>query len=320
MKILFAWTGVTSYMASCWRALQALEGVSFSAVVENVESGSAFDVNKLFSSLDVTVVEKGALAPEMGKPDILFAVGWRSPMVRALVEREDWADVPKVCCFDMPFRKSLRCFVARFALQKYLRLFDAAYVPGVVAERYAKWLGFKKIERGLFSIDIGKFSAGRENKERKGFLYAGRFSPEKRVGDIKKAYEIYRSNGGKWEIVFCGQGGRLVSPDEMPSLYSQSGCLILASSFDPWPLVALESSAAGCSVIMSDKCGNRFELSSSRVFKCGDVRALAKLMLEAENAPRFEENNIGQYDCAEWASRTLRIANELVFHADGSGR
>ena len=315
MKILFAWTGVTSYMASSWRALSNHQGVSFSAVVENVDSGSAFNADEVFSSLDVKVVEKGALSPDIEKPDILFAVGWHSPMVRSLVERADWADVPKVCCFDMPLRKNLKCFAARFVLWRYLRHFDAAYVPGALAAEYAKWLGFKRIQRGLFAIDTARFSAAAQNQERKGFLYAGRFSPEKRVEDIKKAYEIYKSRGGKWEIDFCGQGGRLVSPAEMPSIYSEKSCLLLASSFDPWPLVALEATAAGCSVIMSDKCGNRFEFGSARVFKCGDVLALAELMLQAEDFAHSREENILEYDSSQWAKRTLRLADEIVERA-----
>lgn len=312
MKVLFAWTGVTSYMADCWRAFSSLPGVSFSAVVENVESGRAFDAEKVFEGLDVTVVGKGCVPGSVGKPDVLFAVGWRSRMVRSLVERKDWKDVPKVCCFDMPWRPGLRCFAARFVLRGFLRRYDAAYVPGSSAARYARWLGFRRTEKGLFSVDTEKFAVAAEPSARSGFVYVGRFSPEKRVDIIEKAYARYRSAGGRWDLSLYGQGGRFVRPGDMPALYASKACLLLASSFDPWPLVAVEATAAGCRVIMSDRCGNRFELPSARIVPYGDVDALAGAMLEAESSFPPPPCSIGEYDCRAWAVRTERFARSLA--------
>ena len=43
MNILFVWTGVTSYMADCWRALASRPDVSLKIVIEEKnEPGSAF--------------------------------------------------------------------------------------------------------------------------------------------------------------------------------------------------------------------------------------------------------------------------------------
>ena len=99
MNILFVWTGVTSYMADCWRELSCLEGVSLQVVVEQVASGRAFDAAKVLSGFDCCVVEDGRLPDGLAWPDTLFAVGWHSRVVRAAVERADWRGVPKVCCF-----------------------------------------------------------------------------------------------------------------------------------------------------------------------------------------------------------------------------
>ena len=117
MNILFVWTGVTSYMADCWRELSRREGVSLQVVVEQVASGRAFDAAKVLSGFDCRVVEDGRLPDGLARPDILFAVGWHSKVVREAVERTDWRGVPKVCCFDMPWRWSARCIAARFVLR-----------------------------------------------------------------------------------------------------------------------------------------------------------------------------------------------------------
>ena len=80
---------------------------------------------------------------------------------------------------------------------------------------------------------------------------------------------------------------------------------------------------AGCDVVMSDRCGNRFELTGVRVVGYGSAEAMADEMLRVErawknrgeaisNASEKTCKGIEKYDCREWAGRTLRLANELV--------
>ena len=319
MKILFVWTGVTSYMADCWRRLAALPGVELKVVVEDVDSGSAFDRARVLAGLDGDI--------EGWRPDVVFAVGWHSHVVREMVCSAKWAGVPKVCCFDMPWRRSLRCFAARWVLRPFLRNYAAAYVPGEICARYARWLGFRDVRTGLFSIDVDRFRAARTATERSGFLYAGRMSGEKRVDLIKAAHRRYRELGGSWALDCYGQGGRFAQPHEMPRIYAEHACLLLASAFDPWPLVALEAKAAGCEVVMSDRCGNRFELPDMRVVRFGDVEAMAQAMMDVEARRKMgeakkekkegeerdgDEDILQRYDCREWAERTLAFARELT--------
>ena len=333
MKVLFVWTGVTSYMADCWRRLQSVEGVELKVVVDNVCSGRAFDAGRVLGGLDFAIVDgvENGVSPDGflagWRPDIVFAVGWRSPVVRRLVTRKDWRDVPKVCCFDMPWRWSARCIAARWILRPFLRNYSAAYVPGRQCARYALWLGFPRIETGLFSIDMEKLRRERGKWNRRGFLYVGRYSREKRLDIVEKAHRIYLDLGGSWELDCYGQGGKFAQPEEMPRIYAQHACLLLASAFDPWPLVALEARAAGCDVIMSDRCGNRHELAGVAVVRYGDAASMAEHMLrvemewrknqskwrlQGEREPPGRLDDIEMYDCGEWVGRTLRLAAELT--------
>ena len=324
MKILFVWTGLTSYMADCWRRLASVDGVELKVVVENVDSGRAFDAERVLAGLDFVLVGDGSahgcavdglLAG--WRPDVVFAVGWHSLVVRGLVKRSEWRGIPKVCCFDMPWRWSLRCVVARWVLHSFLRNYSAAYVPGRICAKYAAWLGFHRIETGLFSIDETKLRRPNPATRREGFLYVGRYSSEKRMDLVEKAHGRYRELGGTWTLDCYGQGGRFVQPDEMPGIYASHACLLLASAFDPWPLVALEARTAGCGVIMSDRCGNRFELPGVRVVKFGDVEAMARAMVEFERRMGSEDGTgadevLAKYDCGAWAKRTLGLAAELT--------
>ena len=375
MKILFVWTGVTSYMADCWRKLQQLPDVELKVIIEPVTSGKEFNAAQVLHGLDYQLVsskdkvkDKGEgerrrvnfcsydtkkednvhrspspLAFTFSRPDIIFAVGWHSKVVREIVTRKEWRDVPKVCCFDLPWRWQFRCIAAKFVLRPFLRRYSAAYVPGQACERYAKWLGFRKIYKGLFSIDAGRFEVEVEVRggRRTNFLYVGRMAPEKRVDLIERAYARYRELGGTWTIDYYG-GKNFRGPEEMPRIYAEHACLVLASAFDPWPLVALEAKAAGCEVIQSDRCGNRFELDT-RVVPFGDVEALARMMVKVENEvevrggggrrtdkvlvsadagkerksnfhcpPPPSTSTLNNYDCSTWAKRTLEIAKELT--------
>ena len=321
MKILFVWTGVTSYMADSWRALAAQPGVELKVIVEQVASGREFVAAKVLAGLDYTLVAPSSADQPQAlnlqsafQPDIIFAVGWHSKVVRTCVAV--YPDVKKICCFDMPWRWLPRCVAARFVLRSWVKKFAAAYVPGAEAAKYAKWLGFCRVERGLFAIDQSKFAAADLSKKvrhvltKSGFFYAGRFSPEKRVDLIEKAFRRYQELGGTWSFD-CYGGKNFLQPEEMARVFREKACLLLASSFDPWPLVMLEAKAAGCEVIASDRCGNADELGAIKV-PYGDVEAMARAMLAVERGKRscFNYDRLSEYDVAAWAVRTMKIAEE----------
>lgn len=341
MKILFVWTGVTSYMADCWRALQRLGGVELKVIVEQTPSGRDFAAAEVLRGLDYTLVSSNLRTSELPnfQPDVIFAGGWRSRNTRRALAA--FPDVPKVFCLDMPWRPSLRCVLARWVLRPFLRQFRRIYVPGELTARYARWLGFApdQIVRKLYSVRFERFE-GFERFERRGFLYLGRFAPEKRIDLLVKAYARYRELGGIWTFDLYGSGplprfqtsrppnlqtSRLpnfhpfVQPDELPRIYCDHACLLMASAFDPWPLVILEATAAGLSVIASDRCGNGTELGACRV-PFGDVEAMAREMLRVEREwagggsrpPAGLANSFAkEYDCEAWAKRTVEIARGL---------
>lgn len=314
MKILFVWTGVTSYMADAWRRLQALAGVELKVVVETAASGSAFDAARVFRGLDVTINRLDV----PWTPDVIFAGGWRSPTTREMLRR--FPTVPKVFCLDMPWRNSPRCVAARWVLGGFLRRFDAIYVPGARSAKYARWLGFapERIFRRLYAVDFARLRSVPRTAP-KGFLYVGRYAPEKRVDLIERAYRRYRELGGTWEFDAYGQGGRFAQADEMPRVYAEHRCLLMASAFDPWPLVVLESKAAKLEVIASDRCGNATELGAE-IVPYGKVEAMARRMLAMERGELARsEVRLEAYDVNAWAMRTLAIAGRVRVMASRGG-
>ena len=310
MKVLFVWTGVTSYMADCWRELSNRDGIELRVVIVRHVSGSEIDVGGVLRGFDASVVDDGCIPNMDGwTPDIVFAVGWRSVSVRRIIKNRQLHSVPKVCCFDMPWRWELRCLFARWVLGGFLRRYDAAFVPGARASRYAMWLGFRKIYRGLFSLNAQRFNGIPGKKD---FMFIGRNAPEKRIDLLNEAYSLYRKMGGSWSFDIYG-GSNFVQPSEVPNLYKNHACLLLASSFDPWPLVMLEATAAGLTVVASNRCGNVEELGAKSV-RYGDPQEMSEAMIRVE---RGEIQPAGrsvalQYDSTAWADRVQKICDDLT--------
>ena len=346
MKILFVWTGVTSYMADCWRRLQQEEGIELKIVVELAEIGKEFDREKVLKSLDTCVVNdwstdqrtngptgqeaialtrqraneltgQEAIARFLGewKPDVMFAVGWHSKVVRAMVGRTDWRDVPKVCCFDMPWRWNLRCFAARWVLGPFLRNYCAAFVPGKSTARYAQWLGFRDVTEGLYAIDVERFKGDVSRIEspskRSGFLFVGRKVPEKGLDFLKKGYEVYRRTGGTWTL----DVPKWIDPEDVPRVMSERACLILPSRWEPWGVVAAEAKAAGMAVIVSDRVGARLDVPVDAVVRFGDVPGLAAAMRRVEmmRPSAIGEGSLAveRFGCAAWCDRVKKICDRV---------
>ncbi len=312
MKILFVWSGLTGYMGDCWRELARRLGVELKVVVDTNEKwfGGKFDATDVLRDLDWS-----RTLPTDWQPDVLFTVGWHNALCRSATLNSCWRDVPKVCCFDMPWRWQLRCLAARFVLASYLRHFSGAYIPGHAADRYARWLGFKKIWHGLFSTDLARFGTHRGGD---GFVFVGRDVREKGTDILRKAHAIYLQEGGTLSLkIVTG-----ISPSELGDVYAGADCLVLPSRWEPWGVVLAEAAGAGVPIICSDHCGARFEVVregvNGMVVRAGSVEQLVSAL------HRYDELNgeagralAEPYSCSRWTDRVMEIVEDLMSRRRG---
>ena len=309
MKVLFVWSGLTGYMGDCWRELAKAPGVELRVSVDTSGSlcGGRFEAGDVMRGLDWS-----ENLPTDWTPDIVFTVGWRNPLCRAAALREWGGRTRKVCCFDMPWEWRFRKIAARFVLWRYLRRFDAAFVPGAVARQYAHWLGFRQVYDGLFATNLRRFGA---HVGGRGFLYVGRESAEKGLDVLRAAYERYRLEGGTWPLEIVNG----VSPDALGPIYAGADCFVLASRYEPWGVVLVEAAAAGLPIICTDACGARHEVvrGNGIVVKAGSVQELAAAMAEVSGGARRFDLEAGRqlatsYSCEAWTERVLDICGKLV--------
>jgi len=193
-------------------------------------------------------------------------------------------------------RNILREFIKKVWIKKY---YDAAFVGGASAASYLQNMGFprERIWRGYNVVDNAFFESradtlrtdmtGIRNKlalPSSFFLYVGRFSEEKNLMKLLKAYRLYLSDtGGKaWGLVMAGSGPQeyklramatslglkdicwpgFVQIDDLPNYYALASGFILPSVREPWGLVVNEAMASGLPVLVSVNCGCALDLVS----------------------------------------------------------
>ena len=292
-RFAIVWPGFTGYMGDCWRALAARHEVR--VWIEPSRYEQEFDGSEL-AGVDSRRVVHGferTAVEEMKTftPDAMLVCGWSTPLAVAAGA----AKMPcrKVIAFDMPWERSLRKFVARWALWPKLRHFDAAFVPGKRAARYAKWLGFGTVVEGSNPSGWERFSRAARAETPKRFVFVGRFSKEKGIAVLLEAYAKYRDAvDDPWSLDLAGSGDAemrkqdgvkvlgFVRPENMPELVADHGALVLPSLWEPWGISAMEAMAAGLATIATDACGFTSEAMPTVLCHAGDVDGLCNAMVK----------------------------------------
>lgn len=320
MKIAFVYTGVTSYMTDCWRALNMRADVELRVWIEDTKT-YRYKGNRQEALKDVTAqweyseniseiwLKNAEENISIFSPDVVFVCGWSRKLPPFIAKSKKLVKTPMVLMFDMPWEWSFRKIAARFILRRRLRRFCMAYVPGKSTAMYARWLGFgeNNIVKGEYSINLEKFSKDLKAQPvslRKNFLYIGRKSQEKGLDVLRNAYEEYRRKGGGWELIIPD----FIEPSNIPEVMQRYSCLILPSRWEPWGVVVLEALAAGMKTIVSDHVGARLDLPVDEVFKCGDSSGLAEAMLRIEQAgDSHEKADLSKYSVENWTRRIIEI-------------
>jgi glycosyltransferase involved in cell wall biosynthesis len=191
-----------------------------------------------------------------------------------------------------------------FARYYFSNHFDRCFVPGLPQKEFALRLGFpeKRIATGAYSCDFDHFNAyhkkyAEEKKANfpKRFIYAGRYSPEKGIDLLWKAFiNLQEEMPNDWELWCLGKGDiepvvhpkikhfGFIQPDAMEEFIQQTGVFILPSLFEPWGVVAHEFAAAGFPLLLSEQVGAGEAFlkpeQNGFSFRAGDADAISSAM------------------------------------------
>ena len=269
-------------------------------------------------------------------PSIIVIPGYGHPAMRAAASWAKQRSIPKVLLSDSNhFDKPRNLIVEKIKGTWIRQNFDSAFVAGSNAADYLSKLGFPKerIWRGYDVVDNHHFKEkSKESREQKDklrkklklpdnyFLYVGRFSSEKNLSRLLKAYKLYCQEVRKkpWSLVLVGSGSQeqhlkkeaanlslknvfwysFKQIDELPHYYALASAFILPSVSEPWGLVINEAMACGLPILLSQQCGCLLDLVfpglNGYVFDPLKVKRIAAAMISISSKSNTELKQMGQ--------------------------
>lgn len=331
MKVAFLWTNISGYMASCWHALDAVPGVDVSLCAYKPTGFAPFS-EEILAPMSYRLIsehERNTFAVwndfvDERDADVYVVCGWVNPCFEKLARFIKAKGAKLVVVLDTPFEGKLKQYLTRYRYNSMFNATDLFVVTGERSYQYAIRLGQKvSVRRGLYGVNYDQLRTAYGRRLESGwpqaFLFIGRYSKEKNLDVLLKAYAAYRKGvDSPWSLTCCGTGplkGLLSDrpgvidrgfcpPDEVIEEMSNSGAFILPSEFDPWPLVIVEACASGLPVICSQACGSAVEnvrdYYNGIHVDTGDVDELTSSMLEMHKR---------HYELPEWGRRSQQIAS-----------
>jgi glycosyltransferase involved in cell wall biosynthesis len=334
-RVAVVWTEISGYLSACLRALSRVSDIELLVISDlanrSSESRRSFTQENFAWITDFRTVrggnakkrcaQIGASLLEFHPEVVIMNFQWRyleSYFVMAEVKRRQ---IFVVAAMDNTWADSVKQRAAILANRSIALLRpDAVWVPGERSLQYARRLfgGSIPVWMGLYSADSELFTQFAERKSflgsdwPKSFLYVGRFSPEKGLANLLRAYDDYRNcTQGPWDLVLVGSGdlqsqsegraGVRVLPFQQPSevarLMASSGAFVLPSWHEPWGVVLHEAALSGLPIICSDSCGASVELVQNGfngfVFPTRGVAELKKCLV-AISTDRHRAAQMGQ--------------------------
>lgn len=355
MKVVIFWPQISGYMAACWRALAAHPDVDLfvlarrsggrdsAAFNDELMRGIPHELVSGDTPMDDATVRR---VFDQHKPDIAVINGWHTPAFVKIPFLPGADRVRFIMAMDTPYLATFRQRYGKFAFKAFFNRIDRVFVTGERCWQLARILGFKErdIRRGVYGIDLQLLSPLHERRLKqpggwpKKFLYTGRYADEKAIDVLMDGYTRYRRLvKDPWPLTCCGTGkfGDLirstegvtdrgfVQPTDLPDILAEHGAFVLASRFDPWPLVIVESCAAGLPIVCSEACGTRVELVrfcwNGCTFATDDPDSLADSLAwtqsQYDKLPAFGSRSrmmADPYSAEMWVERWTTSFKELI--------
>ena len=337
-KVLFCWSDFSGYMVSCWKELNKIDAIDLHVIAFGKSEETSFQKN-MTSGLEINFIDNPSAFDEVNaivdsiNPDYIVLCGWFVPAYKKLVAYKNLKENTRfILAMDTPWWGKPRQKIAPYVLSAFLKKMDAVITSGERSYQYAQRLGATKIFKIQYGVDASMLREAYNRRINSDwptrFLFVGRFAKEKGLDVLVNGYRNYRDEiSNPWTLDACGQGALegllevegitnhgFVQPADMMKKWENAGCLVLTSTFDPWPLIVVEACAAGLPVIVTHASGSQVEVVkmfyNGLVIKEGITGELKEAMLwihkHHKDLPEMGKRSLSQaapYDSNIWAKK-----------------
>ena len=334
MRVAVLWYALTGYLNACLKALAAIPNTEIFVAHKRPHPQAPFDSDQFGWITNQHYWQSSSDLSDLGakitafKPDVIVSVGWNVREYRSL-SRSYAGKCLRIMTMDNNWHSTPRQWLGVMSAPFLIKpIADAVWVPGERQSIFAGKLGFRQrdILRGLYSCDHGAFAQIYESRRRIGgslprkFLFVGRFVEEKGIPILLEAYRKYRQlSANPWPLICCGTGPLesllanepgiqvrgFVQPSRLPGEFSDAGCFLLPSSFEPWGVVVHEAVSAGLVIVASSSVGATPHLVQNNyngyVFEPGNSNDLAALMarLDKMDAKKLEKMGSASFNLSQ---------------------
>lgn len=350
MNVVICWSGISGYLAACWRALATLPNIKLRIFVR--PSRIPYE-KSIVDGLNVTQLTEEALKDpkclasliEENGVDVIVISGWSIDSFYQLPFKKSLRQIPFLLAMDTPWRGDLRQHFARLVLHRLVSRMSGVFVSGERGAVYAQKLGFRssQISISTYGCDYNLFQKvalvrNSASVWPKKFLYVGRYAKEKGLDILLEAYHAYcKRVSDPWGLSCYGAGelrGMLdadseveecgfVQPAELPAVFAEHGAFVMPSLYEPWGVALAEAAASGLPVLCSNEVCSSIDmvrhLYNGYVVSPGDACELESgLVWCHENIERLRLiGERGQwyanaYSAEMWADRWLNMINRCV--------
>ena len=273
-------------------------------------------------------------------PDIYFQAGWYKKAFSSLGQEVKNNGGKVVLLSDNPYKNNLRQKIGSIIYKmKYLKYFDAVWVPGRLGVKLMKSYGIleKNIFKGLYCSNQKIYKKGISISRRpKTFLFVGQLIKEKGIIELLHCFKKFSVKNPDWKLIIVGNGPlrkiipkhknieyfSFKKPEEVAEIMKKSRLLVLPTYSDHWPLVVGEATLCGCGLIVSDIVGNLPELSNKKNSILCKIASKPTLTKALEKASRlsgekldimFKESvNLGsKFTISNWVKNYYKIINQV---------
>ena len=340
MKIVFSWNHLPKYAAYPLREI-----VKDNPEIEIISIKSNLPIKGLDKTIGKKIhwIKDQHLSwKDLGLeiPDIYFQAGWYKKSLSSLGKEVKNNGGKVILLSDNPYKGNLRQLIGSIVYRiKYLRFFDATWVPGNLGTKLMTSYGVlkKNIFQNLYVSNEKIFKKGLTiTKRPQTFLFVGQLIREKGLLELLDSFRIFSANNKSWKLIIVGNGPlkKLIpkqhnikyysfkKPEEISKLMRKSRFLVLPTYSDHWPLVVSEATLCGCGLIITNIVGNRPELANKKnsiLCKVASTSTLTKCLQEASELPDrkldiiFRESiKLGsKFTISNWVKSYYKIINKL---------